>query len=85
MNNLFYAATLISFCIFLYKKFCYKPKIKTVKIPDAKQIRKQKRKARRLRKFKRHFRMPYHGKTDIIQYDKQQPYIESIWEELSKK
>lgn len=85
MDNLFYAAILIAFCIFLYIQFCYKPKIKIVKIPKTKQIRKQKKKARRIKKFKRLFRLPYHGKTDIIQYDKKQAYIESAWNELNKK
>lgn len=85
MDNLFYAAILIAFCIFLYIQFCYKPKIKVVKIPKTKQIRKQKKRARRLRKLKRWFRIPYRGKTDIIQYDKKKAYIDSIWDELRGK
>ncbi len=85
MDNLFYAAILIAFCIFLYIQFCYKSKIKTVKIPKTKQIRKQKKRARRLRKLKRWFRLPYRGKTEIVKYDKQKAYIDSIWEELRGK
>lgn len=85
MDNLFYAAILIAFCIFLYIHFCYKQKIKTVKIPKTKQIRKQKKRARRLRKLKRWFRIPYRGETDIVQYDKKKAYIDSIWDELNKK
>lgn len=85
MDNLFYAAIMIAFCIFLYIQFCYKPKIKTVKIPKTKQIRKQKKRARRLRNLKRLFRIPYRGKTEIVQYDKKKAYIDSIWDELRGK
>lgn len=85
MYNLFYAAILIAFCIFLYIQFCYKQKIKTVKIPKTKQIYKQKKRKRKIKKIKRLFRLPYRGKTKIIQYDKKQAYIESAWNELNKK
>lgn len=84
MENILYVTVLIVFCIFLYLQFGRKPKIKTVKVPDKKSILKQKRKNRRIKKLKRFFRTPYKGKTEVIKYDKQHEYIESIWEELKK-
>lgn len=85
MKNLFYAVLLICFCIYVYRKFCYKPRIKTVKIPTAKQVRRKKKRKRFKNKIMRIFRIPYKGKTEIIQYDKKAPYIESAWNEINKK
>lgn len=76
-----------AFLIMLYNKFYSKPKIKAVKVkvPTARQIRRAKKRARRLRKVKRKFRIPYVGKTKIIKYDKKLPYIESVWNEIEPK
>lgn len=85
MEDFIYAVTLVGFCIFLYIKFCYRPKIKTVKAPDKKRIRKQKKRARWIRKVKRRFRIPYRGKTEIVQYDKKRAYLDSVWDEIQGK
>lgn len=85
IDHIFEIAVVIIFLVVLYRGFCRKPKIKVVKAPTTKQIRRQKKRARRLRKISRRFRVPYIGKTEIIEYDKTNPYIESIWEELRKK
>ena len=85
LDNIFYIAVIIVFLVVLYRRFCWKPKIKVAKAPTTKQIRRQRKRARRLRKFSRHFRIPYVGHTEIIEYDKTNPYIESIWEEMRRK
>lgn len=85
MDHIFEIAVVIIFLVVLYRGFCRKPKIKVVKVPTTKQIRRQKKRARRLRKISRRFKVPYIGKTEIIDYDKTNPYIESIWEEMRKK
>lgn len=85
MENLLYIIALICLCIILYKNCVYRPKIKKVKIPTTKQVRRSRRKKRFKNKIRRIFRIPYVGKTDIVQFDKQQPYIESIWDELRGK
>lgn len=77
-------AIFILFFIYLYKKFCWKPKIKIVKAPTPDDIKKQHKKERRFRKIKRRFRIPYHGKTQITEFDKTKPYIESAWNEIQK-
>lgn len=76
-----------AFLIMLYRRFYDKPQIKAVKvkIPTARQVRRAKKRARRLRKVRRRFRIPYVGKTKIIRYDKKLPYIESIWNEIEPK
>lgn len=85
IDHIFEITVILIFLAVLYRAFCWKPKVKTVKAPTAKQIRKQKKRARRIRKISRRFKVPYVGKTEIIQYDKTNPYIESIWEEMRKK
>lgn len=84
MEHLFESIILVFFCICLYQVFCRKPKIKVVKAPTTKEIRRQRKKDRRLRKIKRKFRLPYRGKTEIVEYSKTRPYIESAWKELEK-
>lgn len=74
-------------CVFLYRKFCYKPKVKVVKtpkIPKPEEIRRQKKKERCIKKIKRKFKIPYRGNAEIIKYDKKLPYIESAWNEVQK-
>ena len=84
METTIYIIILTMFCIFLYIRFGRKPKIKTVKVPDKKSILKQKRKNRRIKKFKRFFRTQYKGKSEIIPYDKQHGYFDSAWNEIQK-
>lgn len=84
MYDLAKITLLILCCIFLYKKFCYKPKVKVYKVPKPEEIKQQRKKERRLKKIKRHFKIPYRGKTQIIEYDKTKPYIESAWNEIEK-
>ena len=75
-------------CIFLYYQFAWRSGIKAVKpekIPTTKEIRKQRRKERRLRKLKHRFRLPYRGNAEIIEYSKTTPYIESAWNEVEKE
>lgn len=85
IDNIFEITVILIFLIILYRGFCRKPKIKVIKTPTAKQIRREKKRARRLRKISRRFKVPYVGKTEIIEYDKTNPYIESIWEEMRNK
>lgn len=85
IDNIFEITVILIFLVILYRGFCRKPKIKVIKAPTAKQIRRKKKRARRLRKISRRFRVPYVGKTEIIEYDKTNPYIDSIWEEMRKK
>lgn len=85
IDHIFEIAVVIIFLVVLYRGFCRRPKIKFVKAPTTKQIRRQKKRARRLRRISRRFKVPYIGKTEIIAYDKTNPYIESIWEEMRKK
>ena len=85
IDNIFEITVILIFLIILYRGFCRKPKIKVIKAPTARQIRREKKRARRLRKISRRFKLPYVGKTEIIEYDKTTPYIESIWEEMRKK
>lgn len=84
MEHLFESIILIFFCICLYRVFCRKPKVKVTKAPTTKEIRRQRKKGRRKRKIKRKFRLPYRGKTEIVEYSKTRPYIESAWKELEK-
>lgn len=73
---------IISLCIYIYKKFIWKPKIKIVQVPTPEDIKRQNKKDRRIRKIKRHFKIPYWGKTQISEFDKTKPYIESAWNEI---
>lgn len=70
-------ACMIGFLIFLYRK-TYKPYIREVRKEEAPP-----RKKKRL-KYLRRLRVPYRGKTQIIQYDKTHGYIESAWNEIEK-
>lgn len=85
MDHIFEIAVVIIFLAILYHGFCRKPKIKVVKAPTTKQIRRQKKRARRRRKLSRWFKVPHIGHAEVIEYDKTNPYIESIWEEMRKK
>ena len=85
IDNIFEITVILIFLIILYRGFCRKPKIKVVKAPTAKQIRREKKRARRIRKLSRRFKLPYVGKTEIIQYDKTSPCIDSMWEEIQRK
>lgn len=85
LDNIFYIAVIIVFLVVLYRRFCWKPKIKVVKAPTTKQIRRQRKRARRLRKFSRHFRIPYVGQAEVIGYDKKRPCIDSMWDEVERK
>lgn len=81
------AILIILSCIFIYKKFVWKPKVKIVNepvIPDPGKIKKQRKRERKLRKIKRHFRLPYHGNAEIVEFDMQKPYIDSAWNEVQK-
>ena len=87
MYDIANAILIILCCVFLYRKFCYKSKLKVVKtpkIPTTEEIRRQHKKERRMRKIKRRFRIPYWGNAKIIKYDKTAPYIESAWNEIQK-
>lgn len=86
MENMIYSVILVVFCIWIYLKFCKKPKIKTVKAPTTKSIKRKKKHSRKIKKLKRRFRFPYHGKSQMLNYDeeKYRGYIESIWDELKK-
>lgn len=84
MEHLFESVILVFFCICLYRVFCRTPKVKVVKAPTTKEIRRQRKKARRIRKIKRKFKLPYRGRTEIVEYSKTRPYIESAWKELEK-
>lgn len=85
LDNIFEIAVVMIFLVVLYRGLCRRPKVKIVKAPTTKQIRRQRKRARRLRRISRRFKVPYIGKTEIIEYDKTNPYIESIWEEMRKK
>lgn len=84
MEHLFESVILVFFCICLYRVFCRTPKVKVVKAPTTKEIRRQRKKDRRIRKIKRKFKLPYRGRTEIVEYSKTRPYIESAWKELEK-
>ncbi len=88
LYNILEAITLIACVVFLYRQFGQRPKIKAVKeekIPTTQEIRKRRKRERQLRKVRRRFKIPYRGKTEIIQYDKTTPYIESAWNEVEKE
>lgn len=85
IDNIFEITVILIFLVILYCGFCRRPKIKLIKAPTAKQIRREKKRARRLRKISRRFKLPYVGKTEIIQYDKTSPCIDSMWEEIQHK
>ncbi len=85
IDHIFEIVIVIIFLTVLYRGFCWRPKVKVVKAPTTKQIRRQKKRARKLRKISRRFKIPYFGKTEIVEFDKTNPYIESIWEEMRKK
>lgn len=85
VDNIFEIAIVLIFLVILYRGFCRKPKVKVIKAPTTKQIRRQKKRARRRRKLSRWFKVPHIGHAEVIEYDKTNPYIESIWEEIRKK
>lgn len=85
MENIIKIFILILFCTFLYMKLCRKPKIKVVKAPKPEDIKRQRKRERKLRKIKRRFRIPYRGKTQITEFDKTKPYIESAWNEIEHR
>lgn len=85
MDHIFEIAVVIIFLVVLYRGFCRKPKIKIVKAPTTKQIRRQRKRARRLRKISRRFKVPHVGNAEIIEYSKTSPCIDSMWEEVQRK
>lgn len=85
IDNIFEIAAILIFLIILYCGFCRRPKIKVIKAPTVKQIRREKKHARQIRKISRHFKVPYIGKTEIIEYNKTSPCIDSMWEEIQRK
>lgn len=85
LDNIFEITIVLIFLIILWHGFCRKPKVKVVKAPTTKQIRRQKKRARRLRRITRRFKIPHVGQAEVIEYDKTNPYIESIWEEMRRK
>jgi hypothetical protein len=84
MENVVNAVFLILFLIFIYWEFIGRHKVKTIKAPTTKEIRRERKRKRKIKKIKRFFKRSYHGKSEIIKFDKQTPYIDSIWEELKK-
>lgn len=85
MKEIFNPIILLLFCIYIYLTFCKKPKIKTVKAPTTKEIKRKKKHDRKIKKIKRIFKLPYKGKTEIIEFDKKRPYVNSAWDEIEKK
>lgn len=85
IDNIFEIAIVLIFLVILYRGFCRKPKIKVIKAPTTAQIHRERKRARRRRKLARWFRVPRIGRAEVIEYDKTNPYIESIWEEMRKK
>lgn len=69
--------TMCCFIYFLYTK-TKRPKLKTVE----EEVKKPKKKKRY--KYLRRFRIPYVGKTEILQFDQKHGYIESAWNEIQK-
>ena len=65
------------FIYFLYTK-TRRPKLKAVE----KEVQKPKKK--RHYKYLKRFKIPYVGKTEIIQFDQKHGYIESVWNEIQK-
>ncbi len=84
-DNIFEIAVVIIFLLILYRGFCRRPKVKVVKAPATKQIRRQKKRARRLRKFTRRFKVRHTGQAELIRYSKTSPCINSMWEEVQRK
>ena len=83
--NIFEIAAVIIFLLILYRGFCWKPKVKVVKAPTTKQIRRQRKRARRFRKITRRFKVPRAGKAEVIRYDKKRPCIDSMWDEIERR
>lgn len=83
-DALFIIMLFIIFFIILYLNLCKKPKIKIVKAPTHREILKQHKKERRIRKIKRKFQLPHIGNAKIYKYDKTTPYINAAWEEFKK-
>lgn len=83
--NIFEIAAVIIFLLILYRGFCWKPKVKPVKAPTTRQIRRQRKRARRLRKISRRFKVPHVGQAEVIGYDKKKPCIDSMWDEVERK
>lgn len=82
MINLAKIVLIVLLCLYIYKRYIWKPKMKIVKIPTPEDLKRQNKKDRRMRKIKRHFKIPYRGKTQISEFDKTKPYIESAWNEI---
>ncbi len=85
IDNIFEIAIVLIFLVILYRGFCRKPKIKVIKAPTTAQIHRERKRARRRRKFSRWFRVPYVGRAEIFEYDKKAPCIDSMWEEVERK
>lgn len=88
LYNILEAVSLIACVVFLYRQFGHRPRIKAVKqekIPTTQEIRKRRKRERQFRKVRRWFKIPYRGKTEIIEYSKTTPYIESAWNEVEKE
>ena len=85
IENIFYIAVISIFLAVLYRNLCWRPKVKVVKAPTTKQIRRQRKRARRLRKISRRFKVPHVGNAEIIKYDKTSPCIDSMWEEVQRR
>lgn len=85
MDHIFEITAVIIFLLILYRGFCRKPKIRVVKAPTTKQIRRQKKRARRLRKISRRFKVPHTGQAEVIEYSKTSPCIDSMWNEVQRK
>lgn len=85
IDHIFEIAIVIIFLVVLYRGFCWRPKVKVVKAPATKQIRRQKKRARKLRKISRRFKVPHVGQAEVIGYDKTSPCIDSMWEEVQHK
>lgn len=81
---IFIVIVISAFMIFLYFRFCRKPKIKVVNAPTHREILRQHKKDRRRRKIKRIFRIPYRGNARMYEFDKTAPYLDAAWEELKK-
>lgn len=83
-DSIFNTIIISVFIFFLYRTYGRKQKIKVIKAPTRKEIIKQRKKERRIRKIKRIFHIPYKGQAKMYKYDKTTPYIEAAWEELKK-
>lgn len=71
---------IITICCLIYYLYTKirRPKLKTVE----EKVKKPKKK--RHYKYLRRIRIPYVGKTKILQFDLKHGYIESVWNEIQK-